>query len=637
MAHPFPSNEKARGGQVLLHKDVDREVNALFSALCHDLGSRFIAAGTRNYRTIVGKWDPLRSYIEDLRSPDIGVGRHVWDGTPGRARVFARDYILSHFFDRYFDSAERLSEYQNKLEVEAWEKFHANITRGWLSDAVSPLLLQDDWFGRVIREASLIVGRALGPLDKEEVFGKCRHGPNSTVGLEFKDAYLGVKSLRFDGCEDVQELFSEYLRWDTTLGAELSKYLPNPERPAVSLVDTSTLSFVDKSWKARRAITPQPNLMLFFQLGTGEVISSALQRVGIDIRTQQDCHRKLVKFASANPDAGICTLDWSEASNRIWLWLVEAIFPRDWYNWLLLIRTPQTVYGGESHDLPFIGEMGNGFTFPLQTLLFYAVLRAIARVENHSDGEYVSVFGDDCIVDAGIMPGVLKFAKMASWTLNENKSFVHGWFKESCGQDSFAGEAVRPFMVRRPENLTSRSYLRAWSYSVYNGIQRTLAGRWSMDHVQQWLEQFHHTYRLGTICVVPPRFGDASGIRCEAAEVALLDDAKYHIPRLYDGTMPRKFEGCISVRGIASEQERVNDWVFPYYHSVLRRSSASTEDLVDAHGGSPCGLSMRGDWMYQTTVPQSIHPDGSVASRNKEDLCFYERSFNLHTWSYWLD
>lgn len=634
MSTSKPQGQPAKVEPVIKVGEVDSVVNALYSAYCSDMGSPFKAGGSRNYRGIVSKWNPLQKYAvsPDAQSTTGSMGP---EGLQAPSCEFVRDYLLSHFFDRFFYADEASTGWQTYLEVEAWNKFHANIERGWLFDGLSPLLLDDPWLSQVLREAKHLCFRALGCFDKIEVFEQCHHGPNSTVGIENKKAYLGTKYLTFVGSDDCQELFAEYLRWDSTLGNELGTMLPDPNRMGVVTCDSSTLMFVDKSWKSRRAITPQPNLMLFFQLGTGAVLAERLKTAfGIDIQTQQECHRHLVRFASAHPDAGICTLDWSEASNRIWLWLCEAILPKDWFDWFLSIRTPTTSYKGNLYDLPFIGEMGNGFTFPLQTLLFYLVLRSIARTDNIPDGEFVSVFGDDCIVDAGILPGVRKFASMVGWTLNEEKTFVEGWFRESCGADCYAGEGCRPFMVRRPERRFSKSYLRAWSYSVYNGIQRTFSGRWDLFHVRAWLEKFHQVFELGRICVVPPRFGDASGIRCEAHEVALLDSALYHIPVLYDGERPNKYGGSMVVRGIASHQSRYTDWVFPYYHLVLRRYSTSSDQLDP---GPEEGLSMRDDRWYGTGVPIACSPEGAVASRDPECLSFRERSFHLHTWRYWLD
>lgn len=500
---------------VISKKEVDGEVNALFSALCSDLGQPF-EAGSRNVRSIVRSWCPLKydfSFVEP--------------------RDFACSYIPAHFYDRYFFAAELDSN--KTLEADAWMKFQDNVLRGALFN-VELSNTQDQWLLSVLGEAALLCQRILGELSVEEVFGECGHGPNATSTVKKDMSYLDIKSLDFGGTDAAIETFFEhYLVWNSSLRDELAKFLPLPETGnGVTVVRGDKLSFVPKKFDSLRSMSVQPTLNLFFQLGTGRVIQDRLKRfANIDIESQTDCHMKMAQLASLYPEIGDATLDWRQASDRIWVTICEKIMPKDWFEWCCLIRTDSTEYntGDLSHTvpLPMIGTMGNGFTFPLQTLVFYCLLRGLARVcRTREIG--ISVYGDDCIVPVELVPHVSALAEKLGWNINEDKSFSIGGFRESCGMDSYRGMPVRPFRIERPADTKNKNSLKAWAYVCYNGIQEAIAPlQLSGRSVYAWLVKFHEKWDLGAILVVPPRYSDGSGVRladpndvpCEALPVVI--------------------------------------------------------------------------------------------------------------------
>jgi hypothetical protein len=96
--------------------------------------------------------------------------------------------------------------------------------------------------------------------------------------------------------------------------------------------------------------------------------------------------------------------------------------------------------------------MGNGFTFELESLIFYAVVKATCEEMGLNDFEInrsVAVYGDDIIVPRAVAPQLYERLTLFGFAVNEDKSFTKGFFFESCGADYYDGHDVRPFFLRR--------------------------------------------------------------------------------------------------------------------------------------------------------------------------------------------
>jgi hypothetical protein len=89
--------------------------------------------------------------------------------------------------------------------------------------------------------------------------------------------------------------------------------------------------------------------------------------------------------------------------------------------------------------------MGNGFTFPLETLIFWALAACCVRPE---DVGKVSVYGDDIIVPTYAYALLTEVLVAAGFLVNSKKSFVDGPFRESCGRDYLSGIDIRPSYIK---------------------------------------------------------------------------------------------------------------------------------------------------------------------------------------------
>jgi hypothetical protein len=254
-------------------------------------------------------------------------------------------------------------------------------------------------------------------------------------------------------------------------------------RYGYEIVRGNRLSFVPKSKDISRTICTEPLLNMLFQKGIAGVLNGRLAEVtGIDFTLQPD--RNIALARAGSEDGRYGTIDLSSASDTVSLTLLRDLLPREPLNWLLRCRSPLTVLpNGEELELHMISSMGNGFTFPLQTIIFTALVLAVykiygIKVERPRHSKYIgsgsvgnfAVFGDDIVVERRVYDTVVRMLGLLGFTVNENKSFNQGHFRESCGADFWSGYNVRGVYIK-----TLRDDMD--SYSAINRLNR-----WSARH-----------------------------------------------------------------------------------------------------------------------------------------------------------
>nr|UJQ85325.1 MAG: hypothetical protein 3 [Leviviridae sp.] len=220
----------------------------------------------------------------------------------------------------------------------------------------------------------------------------------------------------------------------------------------VEIVDSDRITFVPKDARTDRPIAVGASLNVFCQLGVKSYLEERLKRVGVDL-TKQEKNQELAKAGSQfffeNPSQ-FSTIDLASASDSISTELVKLLLPSDWYAFLDDLRHETGEIDGQIISYEKFCAMGNGFTFPLESLLFYAIARAVAEDSGyHFRRSDFSVYGDDIIVRFYLVDNLLKALDWAGFEVNSEKSYFSGPFKESCGKDYLYGNDVRPFFLKR--------------------------------------------------------------------------------------------------------------------------------------------------------------------------------------------
>lgn len=223
---------------------------------------------------------------------------------------------------------------------------------------------------------------------------------------------------------------------------------------AVRLVDHNRIGFVPKNAKTSRSIAIEPALNLMLQLGTDAFIRRRLKRWGIDLDDQlpnQRLSRAGSKWGS------YATIDLSAASDTISMRICEMLLPREWYTFLLDLRSERGLLEDGSYiQYNKISSMGNGYTFALESAIFAAIVYAAIKLDGKEPcfGRNCVVFGDDIIVPNETYYTCVSALELSGFTVNTDKSFNYGPVRESCGTDWFLGMPVRPvFLENPPENL----------------------------------------------------------------------------------------------------------------------------------------------------------------------------------------
>lgn len=240
---------------------------------------------------------------------------------------------------------------------------------------------------------------------------------------------------------------------------------------------------VAKQWDKDRNISVGPSFNVSYQLAVGQEIRRSLRRnAGLDLEIGQAFHRWAANAASRRKH--LCTIDLSDASDRWAKQVVKALLPPDWYSLLETLRVPCCDIDGKTVFLEKFSAMGNGFTFELETLLFYAITAEVMSRKGYNPITWGNIFiyGDDIICPDDCYDDVVAALKWYGHSPNLSKSF-HGStpFRESCGADFFDGHPVRGYYHKKgvfnePQELISLAN-GIWNLVVPNNYHSSVNDR----------------------------------------------------------------------------------------------------------------------------------------------------------------
>lgn len=245
------------------------------------------------------------------------------------------------------------------------------------------------------------------------------------------------------------------------------------------LVSYNKIAFVNKTAKTHRGIAVEPLGNGFIQKGTDQDLKHSLRKVGINLRDQSLNQRMAYEGSLDDSEEGFCTIDLKDASNSVYTELVRLTFPPDWFNFLNRTRSPSyRLPDGTIHRYEKFCSMGNGFCFPLETLIFAGAVHAVC---GGVPGVDWSVYGDDIVVRKKHFTAVLSLLKRLGFKPNLKKTFGEGPFRESCGSNWYQGRDVTPFTLDfKLESLSSL-------FKAINLMRRNERTTWFFREVVGWL------------------------------------------------------------------------------------------------------------------------------------------------------
>lgn len=263
------------------------------------------------------------------------------------------------------------------------------------------------------------------------------------------------------------------------------------------------ITTVPKNYKTDRTIAIEPDMNMYIQRGIGALMRRRLKLAGVDLNDQSRNQR----LAMIGSFAGtLATIDLSMASDCVSRVLVERLVRPDW---LQAIEQARSQFGvlpsGEKIFYQKVSSMGNGFTFELESCIFYSLALAWCHLHG-AEVSRVSVYGDDIIIPTEVADSFIGFLRFCGFKPNEEKSFWTGPFRESCGKHFFRGHEITPFYVRKRVTTLPSLFL------VHNNLYRWL------ERAKEYVSSYQYLMVLELL-----------------KRIRSLAPARWRRPRLMDG------------------------------------------------------------------------------------------------------
>ncbi len=298
-------------------------------------------------------------------------------------------------------------------------------------------------------------------------------------------------------------------------------------KEAFTIAKGNVMLTVPKNAKTDRVICYEPHMNIWLQLKVGRYIRARLKKFGIDLDDQSINQRRAMLGSKTGH---LSTVDLKSASDTVALELVYQLLPIDWVCLLEDLRSKYTLWPDGHWKLnQKFSSMGNGFTFELESLLFYAICSSVS--------ENVSVYGDDIVLPTENFERAVQLLSFCGFEVNTSKSYSSGYFRESCGENAYFGYSCTPVYLRElPKTLED-------VVKLHNQVL-LMSKRW--DHFPSWepwgslLKKWrkHYPHLLG-----PMGFGD--GHYHVTLDEARPCRAKYWVQGWWFETVSRQYRGGV--------------------------------------------------------------------------------------------
>lgn len=385
--------------------------------------------------------------VESTRPPGVpGAEERPLPSDPRRAAVV---YLIDSLMSKYDDGVSS----GEKADRSYLKFFQAEEACYWRNFFFSQDTLWIDRTHPELAEARELIHQLLGPVaDLERLSRGFGWGPGASTRLT---RLTGDACYKYSGnpeCTPNARAIGVAAIADNPIWKQMVDLVDGPLN-----VWGSRLTTVPKNYKIDRTIAIEPDLNMYVQKGIGSYLRQLLTKVGIDLNSQ-------VANQTGARDYSLATIDFSMASDSVSQGLVRYLLPEGWVDLITQCRSEFVVLPDRTlHRLSKVSSMGNGFTFELETLIFWAL--ACACVPESERGR-VLVYGDDVLLPVDYADHFIRVAQVAGFTTNSDKTFTSGPFRESCGFHCHSGYDISPFYVRRKVDKLYELFL------LHNNLKR---------------------------------------------------------------------------------------------------------------------------------------------------------------------
>jgi len=389
---------------------------------------------------------------------------------------FRNDYLAIEILSKYKGLNVSIDRKQVALDSFAAAELVCKATNDRLTTFSSP-----EWarWAPVISLAQRKIEGCIGTRPKmAKLLDRFRWGKGSTFSVKGEAVRLDYKlrekqiSVTPGALPYLRAAMATDYAWLRARGLNAEGPVSLLQRTDFQMVRGSRGITVPKNAKTDRFIAAEPSGNVFLQLGVGNLLRRCLHRVGVNLDDQRE-NQDLAKVAL---DHGLATVDLKAASDTIAWELVWLLLPLPWAECLAALRSNEMLIGGKWHTLEKFSSMGNGFTFELESLIFWALTEAL--LQYRSEAGIVSVYGDDIICPSSLVPELIQLFTYVGFTTNAKKSHYRGYFRESCGKHYFGGKDVTPIYQKEiPEQGDKSTLYSCRNRLFYHALDRCSLGK----------------------------------------------------------------------------------------------------------------------------------------------------------------
>lgn len=337
-------------------------------------------------------------------------------------------------------------------------------------------------------------------------------GPGATTNVKGRDANARRKLSTRMACSEellptVGQLLVELPFWTNTVGTPLDQDWSRVSVPVD--VSVGKLHFVPKNSKTFRPICIEPVLNSLLQKGYGSVMKRRLRKFGVDL-FDQSRNQELAGIGSR--EGNLATIDLKSASDTVSIALVFHLLPFEWATRLSECRTGRVECEGVLLELEKFSSMGNGYTFELESLIFFGLMSGVVSYMKQI-GELgygfdtkIGVYGDDLVIPSNCYELAVKTLAYCGFEVNPQKSFCSGPFRESCGADFFVGRDLRPFYLRKEISDQVLYSFHNWAMRRGERLIASLCLKWTNRKLRLWgPDKFGDGHLIGSWVLMVPR------------------------------------------------------------------------------------------------------------------------------------
>lgn len=233
---------------------------------------------------------------------------------------------------------------------------------------------------------------------------------------------------------------------------------------------------VPKNYKKYRIIGMEQSRRQYEMYAMRVALVHSIDRRKCNIDFSNQAQNQVACYLGSDKSLDYATIDLSSASDSVSMSHIYTCFPEEVSKDVAELRSPQIKVGPKVVTSYIALTSGTNITFPIETLLFWGIATACTQyVSSLTKSSYAKpiVYGDDILCDVAVYDSLIDWLTLMHFTVNVEKSFGSGNYRESCGVEAYNGEEVdivyypRKPITKTPESVAALCQLQHRLYDYF--------------------------------------------------------------------------------------------------------------------------------------------------------------------------